>query len=202
MFTYTPSATLPVSLSELKDHLRCGDNQDADLAGKLAAAIGAVESATGRVLIDSTAVLRLECWPRRDYIELPGGQTSSITTVKYTDSTGAQRTWAAANYKLVRGYSLAAPGQVIDSKARLQLAYGCSWPTETLDTGEPIEITYQTGWKDADSVPWQLKAAVLLDGGHRYRNRESVTLGNTAVESKNLARGFDDLVAHFRIWGF
>lgn len=203
-WTYTPSATLPVSLAEFKAHLHySGDDEDGDLTGKLIAAVQGVETATGRVLISSTAVLTLETWPSEDYIELPGGQTSAITTLKYTDSAGAVTTWGATNYKLVRAYApLVTPTRVIPGRARLQLAYSIAWPSVTLDTGEPIEITYPTGFKDADSVPWQLKAAILLDGAHMYRNRESVTLGNTAVESKALARGYEDLIAPFRIWQF
>jgi uncharacterized phiE125 gp8 family phage protein len=171
MFTFTPSTTLPVSLSELKSHLRYPlerEDEDADLLAKLMGGIEDVQDLTGRVLISSPATLTLEKWPCKDYVELPGGQTSSITALKYTDSAGTQTTVAITEYKLVRGYSLTSPTQVIDGRARLQLAYQKNWPTAELDAGEPIEVTYQTGWKDADSVPWKLKAAVLVSAEILY----------------------------------
>src|SRR5512146_3025430 len=124
-FLVSPSTTLPVSLSDFKLHLKYPDDvtaEDADLTAKLNAAVRAIESATGRVLISSTAVLTLEKWPCKSYIDLPGGQTSSITTLTYTDSASAVTTVASTEYKLVRGYSLTSPTQVIDGRARLHLA--------------------------------------------------------------------------------
>jgi uncharacterized phiE125 gp8 family phage protein len=205
-FTFTPSAALPVSLAEFRDHLRYPSDvsdEDADLTAKLSAAVCAIEDATGRVLISSTATLTLDCWPCKDYIELPGGQTSSITSLKYTDSAGVVTTYPATDYKLVRGYSLTAPTQTIGGMARLQLGYAKYWPTVTLDTGEPIEVVYVTGWKDADSVPWQLKAASLIKGEILYwrdpiRNPTSETLQRL----RDMEFGVDRLIARFRLWGF
>jgi uncharacterized phiE125 gp8 family phage protein len=205
MFTVTPSTTLPVTLAELKAHLRYGSgtSEDADLTGKLWAAIGAIQDATGRVLINSVAVLTLPTWPDKDYVELPGGQTSSITSLKYTDSESAVTTVATSEYKLVRGYSLTAPTATVDGMARLQLAYGKSWPTATLDTGEPIEVTYQTGFKDAASVPEQLKSAIKVKGEVLYwRDPIRNPTNETLTRLRDMEFGLDRLIAPFRIWGF
>ena len=204
-FTYSPSVTPAVSMAEFRAHLRYPDDvtsEDGDLLLKLSGAIRSIESETGRVLLTTTAVLTLDGWPAEDYIKLPGGQTSSITSVKYTLSTGTQSTWAASNYKLVRAYSLTSPTQVIDTQARLYKGYQIDWPSDTLDTGEPVEVTYVTGFADADSVPYPLKAAVLLEAAHLYRHRESTTLNPSTIESKVIARGVADLIAPYWIGGF
>jgi uncharacterized phiE125 gp8 family phage protein len=144
-----------VSLAELKAHLRIeGDAEDGDLALKLAGATEYVAGYLRRCLVTTTYDLRLACWPDRAYLDIPLGNLQSVTHIKYTDSAGVEHTVDPATYKLAHVYTpadpLAVPPVVGDGAldagiGRLYLAYGASWPSATLDTGEPIVIRFTAG---------------------------------------------------------
>lgn len=159
----------PVSLDEAKAHLRVDVNADDLLLERLiTAAREYVEEATGRALINQTWQLSLDAWPGEDYIELPRAPLSSITSVVYTDSNNTSNTFSDNNYVADTDSE---PGSIV-------LKYGCEWPTVTLANGQPIKITYVSGYgTTSDSVPQQLRQAILLLVGHWYENREASVVG-------------------------
>lgn len=195
MLTNTIPATIEaVSLDELKAHLKMEispSEQDADLQIKLSSAHEYIADTEcrGRALTTSTWALTLTHWPACGYIEVPLGnlQSASIT---YRCSDGTVKPWDAANYRLERVYTPANPDAdppVVGSGTsdcgigRIYLGYGKSWPSETLDVGEPITVTFICGWDSAAHVPFTLRAAILLVAGTLYRNRESVFMGRSEV---------------------
>lgn len=196
----TPAAELPVSLEDFKLHLRRGIEKaedDYDLTIKLKAGIKSIEAAIGYPIVHSTWDWYTDYWP----CELPHDQVSAITHIKYTPTGAAQETVSADAYSLVGAYDESVPAQYA-GQARVVLAYGQSWPSTTLETGEPIVTRIVSGWKDADSVPEDLKSAIKLEAAHLYAHRESVTLGNTAVEAKAMARGVDHFISQYKRWKF
>lgn len=185
----------PVTVEELVLHARIdGTSDQQDVADKISAAVEYVETTElrGRALITSQWELKLEHWPgqcteldwygfhrdyRNGYIEIPLGNLQSVGTITYRQSDGTVTTWPSTEYRLERLYA-ATDGTTDKGIGRVYLAYGKSWPAETLDVGEPITIPFTCGWKDAASVPVSLKLAIEMLTAHWYRNREAVTVGS------------------------
>jgi hypothetical protein len=195
----------PVSLAEVKDHLKIDwTDEDADLGIKLTAARRYVEltALRGRALVTSQWKLGLDCWcgavtqrdcccgavrfgiawlglqsyeAGRSYIELPLGNLQAVGAVTYR--TPDQTVFPFTDFKLSRTYDPNS-GDLDAGIGRLCLAYGKYWPTAILDVAEPISIPFTAGWKDGASVPSQLKLAIMMLVAHWYRNREAVTVGN------------------------
>jgi uncharacterized phiE125 gp8 family phage protein len=186
----TPATEEPVSLAEFKAHLHgtaeCDD--DADLTLKLTAAREHIEQfeLRGRALVTSTWELRLSHWP--DYIRLPLGNAQSVTSITYTDSAGMPHTVDAADYKLMSAYTPGATGDKTNDCgfACIVLAYGKSWPSATLDTGEPIVIRFVAGWDGAANVPYAIRAAILLAAAELYANREGALSDESLMGRKGV----------------
>ena len=184
---YTAASFDPVTLDELKAHLRVTSNmEDADLDIKRKAAIDYVERITGVAMAQSTWEAYFDDFPGL----LPKGYVSSITSVKYTDSGGTQYTVTSSWYELD---NVARP-------CRINLAYGQAWPTGPFKVTNPIVVRFVAGWASG-SVPDALKSAVLLVASDLYANREAQTMGtsgtfiapNTTVQN---------LIAPYRQWRY
>jgi uncharacterized phiE125 gp8 family phage protein len=115
----------------------------------------------------------------------------SVAHVKYTDSTGVQRTFAATEY----GVSTArTPGAIV-------LEYQKDWPTDTLRNTDPIEVQFTCGYGLPTQVPHQLRQAIRMLAAHFYEHREAVIIGTTsAIDEKELPFAVSALIAPFRVW--
>jgi uncharacterized phiE125 gp8 family phage protein len=170
----------PVTVAQLKAHLRVDHaDEDAALAGYLAAAREAVERMTGRALAARTMVWRISNFPpgERDELALPGGRTISVTSVVYDDVDGVSRTWASEGYEV----------DLLAEPARLRLAYDGEWP-DVRDWALPVAITYLAGYAAAGddlgaNVPAQAKAAILLMAAELYARREMAVVGAPVAEA-------------------
>lgn len=160
-------AAEPVSLTELKTHLRVDHDEDnARLEGLITTARQAVERDTGRSLITQTWELRLDAWPSRA-IALPHPPVQSVSGITYVDSSGVTQTWSSTEYA-VDIYSV--PGLV-------RLAYGYSWPNIRGDE-RGIAVTYVTGYgASGTNVPYELRQAVLLRAQMEYDGWNADALG-------------------------
>ncbi len=191
----------PLSVAEFKAHSRETRTltvaEENDLSLKITAARIFIENELGRALITSRWGLYLEGWPSKSYIGLPLGNLQSVESVVYTDSDGVEHTWAATEYKLSRVYT---SGQSDVKYGRLNRGYNKSWPTETLDVGEPICITFTCGWATAADVPAPIKAAIELLAGYWYEHREAAIVGeNATIESKAIVLGMAQQLAPYQI---
>jgi uncharacterized phiE125 gp8 family phage protein len=208
-----PPTEAPVTFEEFCDHVKPGDTEaeQFDIERKLAAAVDFIEDETRRALVTSTWEITLERWPVKDrYIELPLGNLQSVDSITYRDASGTVNTWPANQYRVFRTYDPAADGVSDAGPGRICPGYAVPWPFAVLDVGEPITIRFVCGWKDAESVPPQLKAAVLLYAGHLYRNREAVTIGSRAATGGNpeavpmistpLSMAIEALCARYKIY--
>lgn len=210
----------PISLDEFKRHLKVdveSTDEDEDLKIKLASACSHIERhvCKGRVLITSQWALMLDCWPSKGYIEIPLGNLQSVESVTYRIADGTELEFTA--FRLARTYTpsdpQASPALEGDGDndayiGRLYVSSGQCWPTDQLDVAEPITIKFTAGWEDAESVPAQLKDAILMMGAHLYRNREAVTIGSRTASvtggseavpmiSTPLAMAVDDLCSPY-----
>ena len=165
-----PPTEEPVTLAEIKDHLRVsGTAEDSLLTLYAQMAREAVEEETWRALMPQTWVLYLAGWPADGIIELPRPPLASVTSIKYTDEDGVEATLAASNYRVDTARE---PGRVV-------LAPNGEWPSDVLDSVNGVAVTFVAGYADASAVPPMAKAAILLQIGEIYANREAVIVGST-----------------------
>lgn len=188
----TEPATEPISVSDMKLHLRIDSTADDTLLPMLiAAARRYIEDITGRACITSSWEWVLDAFPASPVLELPVWPVSAITTVKYTPRGGVSTTWNSANYVLG---SLVRP-------ARLKLAYGVSWPSDELVQLEGVQIRFAAGSADAASVPDTIKHAIRLLTGHFYENREQVLTG-AGISTSEIPFGVHALLVDERLVRF
>lgn len=164
---------------ELKSHLRVDLADDDALIQDIGLAAQTIaENFTRRKFIDQTWKLYIRDGfdPDKDgRIYLPFAPLSSVTSVKYLDSTGTEQTWDAADYQVVKPVGpQAMPGYI-------ELAYGASFPSvRGAYNSVYIEFVAGYGTVGSNDVPESLIAAVRLHAGTLYENRESVIVGTIA----------------------
>ena len=184
----TPPTEEPVTLAEIKDHLRVsGTAEDSLLTLYAQMAREAVEEETWRALMPQTWTLYLAGWPADGVIELPRPPLQSVTHIKYTDEDGVEATLAATNYRVDTARE---PGRVV-------LAPDGEWPSDVLDSVNGVAVTFVAGYADASAVPTMAKAAILLQVGEIYANREAVIVGSTPQVTPAVQRVLNLLRARY-----
>lgn len=171
----TPPAVEPISTAAAKLHLRVDHADEDTLIDRLIRAARIhVEEITGRALITQTWEYREERFPyyASEPIKLGRSPLQTIISVKYYNGAGVLTTVSAADYfadvSLLRG--------------EVTLAYGASWPA-TRYQRNAVAIQFVAGYGDnAEDVPEDLTAAMLLHIGHLYANREAFITG-TIIQS-------------------
>lgn len=180
----TPPAAEPLTLDEVKAHLRVdGTAEDGLISGLITAAREHVEQHTWRALVTQT-------WKgmRRGFrpeIRLAKGRLQSVDAVAYIDASGAEQTLPAATYTVDTARE---PGRIV-------LAHNQSWPS-VRDQINNVTITFTVGYGAAADVPQAIKQAMLLIIGHWYANREAVLVGDSA---ESLPLAVDALLAPYRL---
>lgn len=162
-------AQLPVTLSDVKAHLRYDDtDQDRLILSLIDAAREKIEIETQRALITQEWTHTYDSWPCVfDRLRAP---LQSVTSIEYIDIAGAPQTVPAIDY-------------VVETEGlgRVSPAYSKSWPDYRKVPGG-IRITYKAGYGDtSEDVPSDIKAALKLIVGHWFENRESVISGSNPV---------------------
>jgi len=176
----------PVTLAEAKDHMRISDtNDDTYIPLLIKAARRRLEEETGRAFCTQTWRFVMDQFPRYTRRSYPVGfmpiilprpplivaaaiqspATPSSPNIAYLDGAGNPQT-------LVLNTDFIADG--VSEPARLQLAFGKSWPA-TIRQQSAVTIDFQAGYSaDATLVPEELKMAIKMVIAHWYENRESV----------------------------
>jgi len=178
----TPPIYYPVTLDQVKDHLRITHSNDEPyLQALIAAATDKAEQYIRRRLITQTWKIFLNDWPNGDEIILPFGQLQSVTHVKYKDTDGTQSTWNSSTEYIVD--TSTDPGRIV-------LAYGKEYPTTTLYPSNPIEIQFVCGY--GAHTPLAITDAtnatpiVLTTAAHGYSANDTIYVygvgGNTAAD--------------------
>ncbi len=166
----TDPAQEPVGLEEMKAHSRIDDvDNDAIISGLIVAARRWVETLTHRALITQTFVLKIDRFPGpvTTVIELPGGNTQTLTSIAYLDDNGDSQTWAASNYI----------ADLVSQPALIGLAWNIDWPS-IREWELPVTITYSAGYgDDPGDVPEELRTAIKMLAAELYENREDSIVG-------------------------
>ena len=176
----------PVSLDEIKRHLRIDHDDDNDLLLELnataTAELDGYDGVLGRCLGAQTWVLHLPCFPR-GRLQLPLPPLIDVVSIEYVDTDGVSRTVSAADYVVLDG-----------AIAAVDLASGKSWAS-TARQARAVSITFIAGY---DPAPEPIKAAIKLMVGDLYANPEAqfVAQGALTVLANRTA---DRLIQRYRI---
>jgi uncharacterized phiE125 gp8 family phage protein len=174
-------AVEPVSLAEMRAHLRLDDAaEDTLVAGLIKAARLVVEAACGRVLIAQRWRIVLDRWPRERVVDLPLSPLIAVERISITDAAGEAVDCPPAAYA-------AEPGC---DPPRLAVFAAVPEPAPER-AGIAIDLIVGFG-ASADDVPAPLKLALKMLVTRWFENRGDVT-GAQSLPTEALA-----LVAPFR----
>lgn len=179
----------PVTLAEVKAQTRVDiDADDALLTLFVKSGVEEFRKVShGWVLFTSTWALTLDAWPANGRITFDLAPLQSVTSIKYFDVDGTEHTMPSTDYVVETGRT---PG-------RVSLAYGKSWPTESLRPASPITVTVVAGWADVALIPADYKMALLLYVAYRYEQRENVI--TSGAMPKAIPMGFESIALMDRV---
>jgi uncharacterized phiE125 gp8 family phage protein len=186
----TPPAAEPLSLTEVKAHLRVDHTDDDALIALYLTAvrqwIDGKDGWLGRALMPQTWELSLDEFPTAE-IRLPLVPVQSVSSVIYDDADGIPQTVDPDDYWL----------DDVSEPAWIAPVADVSWPTP-ISAVNAVRVRFVAGYANAASVPFPIKAALLLMVGHLYRNRESVMQEQGKPEV--LPMGVDALLSTYRVF--
>ena len=176
----TPSTEEPVSLAELKAHLRVAHgDEDAAIAAYGLAARRAVEERGGLALVSQDWRLALDRMPE-GVLVLPRSPVFSVISVCVIDRAGLSSLVPASLYEVEAG----AAGRLVARGA---------WPYSDRQIAR-VRIDFTAGWPSAADAPEELKLAVKMLAAHFYENRE----GALAERLFSTPQTVDALIAPYR----
>lgn len=179
--------TEPVSLTEARLQCKVDDDDnshDALLSALIRAAREFAEHYTGRALAPVTLEAALDEFPSETYMDLPMPPVSSVTSVKYTDTAGAEQTMSADDYSL----------STYGTSRRINLAADAEWPS-TDDIADAVRVRFVAGYTTA-ALPKAVKAAMLL-----HIETESPLNPLTPAERERNEKARDSLLNTVKVYG-
>ena len=158
----TPPAAEPVTLADMKLHLRLThDSEDGLLTSLIKAAREELEQATGLALIAQTWRLYLDCWPASQIVLLHRAPVISLSAATVYDLAGSPSALSLSGFTLDRA----------SRPARIAIPDAVTTPGKELNG---IEIDFIAGFGTTGvDVPDGLKRAILLLAAHWYEFRGS-----------------------------
>ena len=157
----TQPTTEPLTLQEVKNHLRIDGNYDDALLGSfITSARMYFESQCEISIASQELLLALDSFD--DIVYLPRGPVQSVEDISYADSENNQDSmddWIE---------------DLVSNPARITPAFGQSWPA-TAEVVNAVQVSYTTGYSTPSMVPKLLKSGMLFYVSHLYENRSAVT---------------------------
>jgi len=181
----TAPASIPVTLTEAKAHLRVDFTTDDTLITTLInVATEYAEKRLGRALITQTWDLYMDEWPEGDTIEIPFSPLQSITHIKYYDTSNVEQTWASSNYVVD---TISEPARVIQS------ATGNGYQS-LYNRPNAINVRFVCGYGAASTnIPETIRAGIKLLISHFYENREGLVIGQGTVAELQIPKAVESL---------
>jgi uncharacterized phiE125 gp8 family phage protein len=165
----TPPATEPLTLNEIKLHLKLAitaeeatayTDEDALLTIYQKAARASAEDYCWRKFISTGLQTVTTAFCRTMDLPYPA---LAITTVQYTDANGATQTVSSNDYSL--------DNYTVPSRVIFKSTY--TFPTVNAETPFPVIFNYTSGYSAlAADIPSEIKSAMLLMIGEMYEKRE------------------------------
>lgn len=173
----TGATILPVTLQEVKDHLRIThDTQDALLLAYIKSAINDTELHTGLTLASVTFYGYLPYF--NEYNSVKKHPVTAVTSVKYYDENNALQTLAPANYEV----------DMINFPAVIKIT---GTMPSTYERADAVTVEFTAGYTSA-LIPDGIKAAILLQVGYLYEN--------SGDNPKQLITASERLLQSFRLF--
>lgn len=180
-----PAAAEPLSLEEVRAHLRLSDtDEDSLLAGLIRTARAHLERTTGLITISRPLRLIADQFPCRGVIRLTRGPVTAITAATVYDERGSAKTLDLSGIGFERG----PPGRVVFAQVP---------PPGRTVNGFELDFTAGFGASGAE-VPEPLRQAMLMHVATMYAYRGAVTPEDQPAALPN---GYRLLVAPFRAGG-
>src|SRR5262245_54066604 len=165
---------LPLTLTEVKAHLRVDHTEEDDLIQLLLQSatdfVAGEEGFLGRGWIDQTWQLTLDAFPENE-IKIPLPPLIQVLSVGYDDASGIAQT--------VSSYTVDAesePGWILPDG---------TWPA-TFDGVNAVRILFRAGYVNTidhtGTLPGNIVCRLLLENKNLYANREQVQTGTIAVQ--------------------
>jgi uncharacterized phiE125 gp8 family phage protein len=153
----------PVSLNEIKAHLRIDDTaEDTYLAGLVNAAVATLEAHADVDLTQKTYQLVLPCFTSKLQLRR---KLVSVESIDYYDSDNELQ--SLEHFKTFIPQDLPGWLEPVDY-----------WPA-TYPRTDAVSVTFDAGYEECPAVA---KQAICLLVGHWYENREAVVTGTIATE--------------------
>lgn len=169
-------------------HLRVTDDAEIPVVMHyLAVAREQVERLTGRAILAGAFELLVDDWGGE--IVLDRNPVSSITSIKYRDTTDTEQTVSASDYLLYTPEDAAAVVWFRETFTQPSLG----------DRMLPITVTFAAGYAGWHMVPATLKHAVLLLATNYYEQRAPINVGNIV---NTMPLSLESLLHLNRIQGF
>ena len=180
----SPPAVEPVTLGDMKQHLRVShDSEDALIASLNKAAREELEQATGLALISQGWRLYLDCWPGTLTVLIHKAPVIALSAVTIYDAAGAPSPAPLSGFVLDR----------FSRPARVAVPDAITAPGKKLN-GIEIDFTAGFGTTGVD-VPDGLKRAIMLLAAHWYEFRGAETFDR---ESAAWPPSFERFVSRYR----
>ena len=174
-----PPLSEPVSLTELKDHLRVDDTgEDTLLQSLIVTARQYLEQRTSLALIDQTWRLCLDHWPNGNCVMLHKTPVQTIDEIEQFDVDGMPQTISSSS-------------MLLDGKSKPARLYVGAQSAPGQDING-IEITFTAGFGSASDVPDTLKRAILIHAAHMYEFRGVISIDQ---QPASVPQGYEALLA-------
>jgi len=167
----TPVATEPITLVDVRQHLRLPENETEDglLMSLITTARAYCENYTRRALAEQTLEIYLDRFPSADPIELPSPPLQSVSEIGYKDSTGEETILSPSDYLVDVDCE---PGRILPT-------VGTNWPAFTPFPTSSVRIRFVVGYEE---LPVSIRLAMLLLIGHWYENREATGTASSLID--------------------
>lgn len=180
-------AVEPITLEQMKLQCRVDDaSEDGLLALIIKAARAKAENYTGCAIISQVWEQTLDAFPCAE-IELLKPPATAIEYVTYRDVDGATQVLPSNRYTLD---AATFPGWLLPE-------VDAGWPS-TDGSANCITIRYATGYANADSIPDDMRAWLLLTAAFLYAQREAMVIDGKVSEIPG--RFLDSLLDPYRVF--
>ena len=166
----TAATETAVTLPEVKSHLKItATTEDTYLTNLISVATEMVQNYTGQILISSTIDLYIPYFLNR--IDINRFPVTRITHVKYYNSSNNLITITSTDLS----YSVSVEDSLDQSPipASIIPAKNFTYP-DTYPRMDAVQIRFDAGYEDNDSVPMAIKQAMLLIIGQLFLNRSDM----------------------------
>ncbi|MFB5622538.1 MAG: phage head-tail connector protein [Nitrosarchaeum sp.] len=200
----TPTTYSPINLFDVKSHLRIpyGNTIEDDfLTECISASIDHTENFLNRKLTKQTVKVYFDDFPKDDFFELPYPPIRNIPSsgLVYTNSSGGSTQFSSTKWSQ----------DIVSEPGRLVLKYGDDWPSDTLETNNPISIEYECGYGSTvlgsvgttnQKLPAAIKHGLLMTVASWYEGRESYV--QSMLDFKRMPIGAKMIMNSYRIKTF